>query len=160
MMHRSAYAAVLRLEANRENTGVTMKKVYTAGDPVDANHFRLLLEAEGIAAEIMGESLWAARGAVPMDAGTCPSLWVADEDYEQARRFVLQHDGPPNPSHCAECGYDLTGLPEPRCPECGRPFFRPKELEPWVCPQCGETIDGQFTECWKCAGDVESSGAE
>ena len=27
------------------------------------------------------------------------------------------------PSHtCWECGYDLTGLPEPRCPECETPF--------------------------------------
>ena len=23
---------------------------------------------------------------------------------------------------CAHCGYDLRGLPEPRCPECGAPF--------------------------------------
>lgn len=23
---------------------------------------------------------------------------------------------------CRECGYDLQGLPEPRCPECGTPF--------------------------------------
>lgn len=24
--------------------------------------------------------------------------------------------------HCPQCGYDLTGLPENRCPECGVPF--------------------------------------
>ena len=24
--------------------------------------------------------------------------------------------------NCVECGYDLTGLPAPRCPECGHDF--------------------------------------
>ena len=26
------------------------------------------------------------------------------------------------PGHCQQCGYNLTGLPEPRCPECGTEF--------------------------------------
>jgi hypothetical protein len=26
------------------------------------------------------------------------------------------------PGHCVNCGYNLRGLPEPRCPECGQPF--------------------------------------
>lgn len=26
---------------------------------------------------------------------------------------------------CLQCGYNLTGLPQPRCPECGTEFNRP-----------------------------------
>lgn len=26
------------------------------------------------------------------------------------------------PGYCSVCGYDLRGLPERRCPECGQPF--------------------------------------
>jgi hypothetical protein len=32
------------------------------------------------------------------------------------------------PGHCPACGYELRGLTEPRCPECGTPFD-PKLLE-------------------------------
>jgi hypothetical protein len=28
----------------------------------------------------------------------------------------------PKPGRCAACGYDLRGLQNARCPECGRPF--------------------------------------
>lgn len=35
---------------------------------------------------------------------------------------------------CLKCGYNLTGLPEPRCPECGTPFTAPKRLPSGRCP--------------------------
>ena len=35
------------------------------------------------------------------------------------RRLVARRR---RPGHCVKCGYDLRGLPEPRCPECGTGF--------------------------------------
>ena len=31
--------------------------------------------------------------------------------------------------HCLTCGYNLTGLTEPRCPECGTGFTLPNEMK-------------------------------
>jgi hypothetical protein len=43
------------------------------------------------------------------------------------------------PTSCPKCGYDLTGLREPRCPECGTPFD-PSLL---VGPNARETKSGK-----------------
>ena len=37
---------------------------------------------------------------------------------------------------CMHCGYLLRGLPEPRCPECGRPFLVPGTPSSPVAPAC------------------------
>lgn len=33
------------------------------------------------------------------------------------------------PGHCQHCGHNLTGRPEPRCPECGTPFTEMPEAD-------------------------------
>ena len=37
-------------------------------------------------------------------------------------RFVRQYLHDRGVPICTNCGYDIHGLPEPRCPECGQPF--------------------------------------
>ena len=40
------------------------------------------------------------------------------------------HRSRPVPGHCQKCGYNLAGLPEPRCPECGTEFDPPRSPAP------------------------------
>ena len=65
-----------------------MKPVYSARDPLEAHLLRAVLESEGIEARVMGEFLYLARGGVPFDNHTEPSVWVTDEDVERARAVV------------------------------------------------------------------------
>lgn len=73
-----------------------MKPVFSARDPVEAHLFRAVLESEGIPARVQGEFLFQARGGVPFDHHTAPSVWVSDEDVDRARtiaeEFVRRRD--------------------------------------------------------------------
>ncbi len=44
-------------------------------------------------------------------------LWISREMAKSSIFFQRLADG-----QCLECGYDLRGTVEPRCPECGIPF--------------------------------------
>ena len=48
----------------------------------------------------------------------CGATLLAAMEYRLCTRRLRRIDG----SHCFHCGYNLTGLTEPRCPECGTPF--------------------------------------
>ena len=100
-----------------------MKQVFVAQHPTEAHLVRGLLEANGIAAEVHGESLFSTRGESPATAETLPTVWVADEGDASRAEAVLATYGP-----LAASGQSTT----------------------WVCGTCGEKIEAQFTECWRC----------
>ncbi len=122
-----------------------MQRIYTGNNPEMFAIVRGLLEAASI--PVLEQKGGYGR--------ICPSLWLLnDEDYDRA--IKLLDDNRPTPRMCPNCGYDLFGLPEPRCPECGEPFRRPEKSPDWQCPECGEKIEGQFTACWKCGYEQPS----
>src|SRR5512145_3206486 len=100
-----------------------MKKLRTFGpfERAQAWLLRQMLEREGIACLLRNEELFAAMGEIPF-IECLPELWVVDDEvYPRARMLV---DG----------------------------WLQTDEhkTEPWVCPGCGERLEGQFGACWKC----------
>ncbi|OGV78629.1 MAG: hypothetical protein A3K19_31905 [Lentisphaerae bacterium RIFOXYB12_FULL_65_16] len=105
-----------------------MKFLFAACAPVDEATLQLLksvLEEEDIACVVRNEHLLLAGGEVPA-TGCVPELWIVDdEDYLRAKEIM------------ADCNESGT---EPHAS--------------WVCPRCKETIEGQFTSCWKCGTEL------
>ena len=101
-----------------------MKKVYIAQDPSDAHFVAGILQEYGISCEVLGEDLWGARGALPLSPDTLPTVWIQDDNkIEQAEKLVRQYENKTLPVN--------TG-------------------GPWQCPNCGEEIEAQYTDCWQC----------
>jgi hypothetical protein len=98
-----------------------MKRVHTAKHPTEAHLVKGMLEAEGIRASVLGDQLYGAYGELPV----LPTVWVMDDTLAaQADRLVIDF---------------LRGS-----------AARRHRDERWTCAQCGEHLEGQFTECWKC----------
>lgn len=98
-------------------------EIYRAAHPAQAHLLKGLLEAEGIEAAVVGEYGFNVRGEAPVTTETLPRVCVVNaEDAERARAIAVSfdHGGPARPA----------GL--------------------WVCPSCGESVEGQFGACWKC----------
>ena len=104
-----------------------MKRVYTAETLVQVVHVQNLLAAHGIAAQLRNARLGGALGEIPF-LETWPQLWVDDPLFDWASQ-VIERD-----------------LHQPATPG-----------EPWTCPNCGERIEVQFTECWRCGSAKRAS---
>jgi hypothetical protein len=104
-----------------------MKRLFTATNSIDGANIEMLkslLEEAEIRCMIRNEYLSSAMGEVPF-LESSPELWILkDEDYLRANAMLET--------------WRNTRI------EVG---------EPWVCAQCGESIEGQFTSCWQCGND-------
>lgn len=96
-------------------------RVCVCRDGMEAHFLRGVLEAAGIGVTIVGEALGQLAGSIPV-ADARPELWVDEGDADRAARALA-----------AARANRLSGA-----------------ANEWVCPNCGEAIEGQFTDCWKC----------
>jgi len=98
-----------------------LKKVYCAKDPLMVGHLRNVLATFGIRCVTKNLDLSSAAGELP-PIDCWPELWVVeDEKYTKARAILKKSLAP------------LESV-----------------KKPWLCGDCGENIEGQFSECWKC----------
>ena len=107
-----------------------MKLVYTAQDSVSAQLIKDYLAESAIDSIVKGELLIGAVGELP--ASSFPTVWVVDDnDFESASELVKSYER----------------------------GFKDQQLynNVWKCEFCDELIEAQFTQCWKCGYERESS---
>ncbi len=109
---------------------MALLKLYIARDAMEAHYLRSVLAAEGIAAAVLGENLSTARGELPLTPDTLPSVWIDDEDMPRAQDL-------------------LAAFTSAHADESAPP------ADAWLCPQCGQKIEGQFDACWHCGAERE-----
>lgn len=97
-----------------------MKKLTSSDSLITINHYRNLLECEGIACRIRNEHLGSIVGEMPF-VEVWPELWVINDlDYDRARQLIDDAITAESPG--------------------GQ----------WRCAACGEENEGQFGACWNC----------
>jgi hypothetical protein len=107
-----------------------MKRVYCAKDPLMIGHLKNVLETFGIRCVTKKFDLACAAGELP-PIECWPELWVEDAQHGEAEAILKKTLAP------------LKSV-----------------KKPWKCDDCGEEIEGQFTECWKCGQSRSSSCRE
>jgi Putative prokaryotic signal transducing protein len=105
-----------------------MRKVHTAESMVEIAHLRNLLESAGIACVVRNERLAGALGEIPF-LECWPELWVREPGQALRARGLIDEALQP-----------------------------PAAAEPWSCPDCGESIEPQFAQCWSCGCAPDGPG--
>jgi hypothetical protein len=99
-----------------------MQLLYQAGDRIEAELLRDLLDRHQIQARVFGDFLSGAAGELP--ANIYPSLWLLDDTDLPRAQALLR---------------DWLAENQARA-----------NASSWVCHGCGELIDGSFDLCWRC----------
>lgn len=101
-----------------------MKKLTSSESLITINHFKNVLESEGIASRIKNEHLGSIVGEMPF-IEVWPELWVINDlDYDRAAQLI-------NTAILDESPQDS-----------------------WKCRKCGEENEGQFAACWSCGQNL------
>lgn len=97
-----------------------MRKVFEHPASHEVGHYASILESHGIKASVRNENASSLVGEVPFVAAY-PELWVLDDDdYERAIALLAEY-------RSAQPSGDA-----------------------WTCPECGESVPGTFSGCWRC----------
>lgn len=102
-----------------------MIQVFEARHLPEAHFVAGLLEADGIPAEIRGDTLFSTLGTGISVPGVLPTVWIPEgADAGKAIALVATYS---------------------------RAESRVRAEEPaWTCPACMESHEPQFSACWKC----------
>jgi len=106
-----------------------MKKLTSSESLITINHFKNVLESEGIASVIRNEHLGSIVGEMPF-VEVWPELWVINDlDFDRALQLIDSAISDESPgAH-------------------------------WNCRKCGEENEGQFAACWNCGQAVGAASS-
>jgi hypothetical protein len=97
-----------------------MKKLKSSESLITINHWKNILEGEGIACEIRNQHLGSIVGEMPF-VEVWPQIWVVNNlDYDRALQLISDDAISESPA------------------------------EAWICARCNEENEGQFAACWNC----------
>ena len=100
----------------------------TMSESSDVYALKIILDTEEIPCSIRNEYLSIALGELSHQ-DCIPALWVLnDADYPRALKVMETWRSSPV-----------------------------KTKSQWVCAECGETIEGQFSSCWKCGTQLKEA---
>ena len=104
-----------------------MKKLNSSESLITINHWKNILQSEGISCEIRNQHLGSIMGEMPF-VEVWPQLWIVNDlDFDRAQQLISDDIVDESPT------------------------------EPWKCRRCGEENEGQFAACWSCGANESGS---